>query len=214
MAYTGHTQPGSPPQQRDLGTVTVTKIAVGPLDNNSYVLRAPGGQTLLIDAAAEPATLLALLPEGLDAVLTTHSHGDHWGALAEVVAATDATTLAGVDDAAAIPVPTDTVLSDGDTVSLGDTQLQIIALRGHTPGSVAVALRDEDGRAHIFTGDSLFPGGVGRTTPETFPTLFADVSERLFDRFDDDTWIYPGHGWDTTLGSERPSLEEWQARGW
>jgi glyoxylase-like metal-dependent hydrolase (beta-lactamase superfamily II) len=77
-----------------------------------------------------------------------------------------------------------------------------------------VAWTDPQGRTHIFTGDSLFPGGVGRTTPETFPQLLDDVTVRLFDRFGDDTWIYPGHGWDTTLGAERPHLAEWRARGW
>lgn len=215
MEYDGHTQVGAPPQQRDLGPLTIIKIAVGPLDNNAYVLRAADGSTLLIDAAAEPETLLAQLPQGrLDAVLTTHRHADHWGALADVVGATGARTYAGAEEAMAIAVPTDVGLHHGDTISLGDLKLDVIGLRGHTPDSLALAWTDPGERTHVFTGDSLFPGGVGRTTSETFEQLLDDVTARLFERFDDDTWIYPGHGWDTTLGTERPHLAEWQSRGW
>lgn len=215
MDYDGHTQVGTPPQRRELGPLTVTKIAVGPLDNNAYILSARDGSTLMIDAAAEPDKLLAELPDGrLDAVLTTHHHDDHWGALAKVVAATGAQTYAGAAEAAAISVPTDVGLHHGDQVDLGDITLDVIGLRGHTPDSMALAWVDTDGRAHIFTGDALFPGGVGRTTPETFEQLLDDVTTRVFDRFDDDTWIYPGHGWDTTLGTERPHLAQWRARGW
>lgn len=215
MDYDGHTQVGAPPQIRDLGPLRITKIAVGPLDNNAYLLRTADGSTLLIDAAAEPETLLAQLLGGrLDAVLTTHSHADHWGALADVVSATGARTYAGAAEAAAIGVPTDHGLRHGDTVLLGDLTLEVIGLRGHTPDSLAVAWTDPEGRTHIFTGDSLFPGGVGRTTGETFEQLLDDVTSRLFDRFGDDTWVYPGHGWDTTLGVERPHLDEWRARGW
>ena len=93
--------------------------------------------------------------------------------------------------------------------------LEIIALRGHTPGSVAVLYRDPDGINHLFTGDSLFPGGVGRTTsPEDFTSLIDDVEARVFGELDDSTWFYPGHGDDSTLGVERPHLAEWRERGW
>ncbi len=101
-------------------------------------------------------------------------------------------------------------------------------LRGHTPGSVALVYREPvrptdqlgtdalPGRVHLFTGDSLFPGGVGNTQgdPDRFGRLIDDVVTRVFDRFDDSTWVYPGHGKDTTLGAERPHLEEWRRRGW
>jgi glyoxylase-like metal-dependent hydrolase (beta-lactamase superfamily II) len=103
--------------------------------------------------------------------------------------------------------------------------LEVVGLRGHTPGSVALVYREpataseadaSPARAHLFTGDSLFPGGVGATRGDAaaFDQLIADVTERLFDRFPDGTWVYPGHGRDTTLGAERPSLDEWRARGW
>lgn len=214
MTYTGRTQVGAAPQVRDLGTVTLTKLAVGPLDNNAYLLRAADGTTLLVDAAAEPDVILDLLPGGhLDAVLTTHSHRDHWQALADVVAHTGATTLASAVDAPAIGVATDTALAHGDTYPLGDAVLDVVGLRGHTPGSLAIHLTDSEGGHHLLTGDSLFPGGIGRTTDDTFDQLFADVTERLFEVYDD-AWVYPGHGWDTTLGTERPHLAEWRERRW
>ena len=216
MTYTGRSQVGAPPQTRTLGEITVTKIAVGELDNNAYLLTdAATGENLLIDAAAEPRALLAQLPDQrLDAVVTTHRHADHWGALAQVVAATGASTMAGEFDADAIGVPTDRRLGEGDNIPLGSTNLTVIHLAGHTPGHIALHLQAADGSHHVFTGDCLFPGGVGRTTDETFEQLYTDVTTKVFDRFDDDTWIYPGHGWDTTLGAERPHLQEWRERGW
>jgi glyoxylase-like metal-dependent hydrolase (beta-lactamase superfamily II) len=216
MDYTGDVTVGGPAQTRELGSLTLTKVAVGPYDNNAYLLQCQEtGELLLVDAAAEPGRLVELLDgSALAAVLTTHSHSDHWQALGEVVAKTGARTLAHADDADAIPVPTDVHLSHGDTVAVGRVQLEVIHLRGHTPGSVALRYHDPEGVDHLLTGDSLFPGGVGKTTRETFPQLFVDVRERVFDVMADDTWFYPGHGADSTLGAERPHLDEWRARGW
>jgi glyoxylase-like metal-dependent hydrolase (beta-lactamase superfamily II) len=94
--------------------------------------------------------------------------------------------------------------------------LDVMHLRGHTPGSVALAYQDPQGHAHIWTGDSLFPGGIGNVQkdPERFAQLLGDVRARIFDVYDDETWIYPGHGADTTLGAERPHLQQWRERGW
>jgi glyoxylase-like metal-dependent hydrolase (beta-lactamase superfamily II) len=93
--------------------------------------------------------------------------------------------------------------------------LDVVALRGHTPGSVALLYTDPAGSAHLFTGDSLFPGGPGKTlTPEAFSSLMDDLESRVFGPLPDDTWVYPGHGDDTTIGDERPQLGEWRARGW
>ena len=88
--------------------------------------------------------------------------------------------------------------------------------RGHTPGSVAVLWRGGAEGDHLFTGDSLFPGGVGNTDrdPQRFAQLIDDVEQRIFDRLEDSTWVYPGHGVDTTLGAERASLPAWRERGW
>jgi glyoxylase-like metal-dependent hydrolase (beta-lactamase superfamily II) len=185
------------------------------MDNNAYLLRSAGEQ-LLIDAANEPDRLLRLLGEGgLSTVVTTHQHGDHWQALDDVVGVTGAESLAHEADAGGIPVVSGT-LKDGDTVRVGDAELEIIHIVGHTPGSIALLYRDPAGHPHLFTGDSLFPGGVGNTEgdPERFASLIDDVEQKLFDRLPDDTWFYPGHGNDSTLGAERPHLKEWRERGW
>ena len=148
-------------------------------------------------------------------VVTTHRHRDHWQALAEVVAATGARTAAHADDASEIPVPTDRLVHDGDIIAVGDCRLEAIHLVGHTPGSIALLYTDPEGLPHLFTGDCLFPGGVGKTaTPQEFDSLYSGVVSRLFDRLPDETWVYPGHGNDTTIGAERPHLAEWRDRGW
>jgi glyoxylase-like metal-dependent hydrolase (beta-lactamase superfamily II) len=148
-------------------------------------------------------------------VLTTHRHADHWQALDEVVRDADAAVYAGAADADELPVAVDERLDHGDTITVGDLSLEIIALRGHTPGSIAVLYRDPEGIPHLFTGDSLFPGGVGKTTSaENFASLVDDVQERVFGTLPDETWFYPGHGNDSTLGAERPHVPEWRARGW
>lgn len=217
MSYTGAVTPGGPPDVRELADLTITKLSVGPMDNNAYLLRCRRtGEQLLIDAAAEAGRLLDLVGgAGLTTVVTTHQHRDHWQALSEVVAATGAASVAHAADAGPLPVVTRTV-AGGGTVRVGACDLEIIHLVGHTPGSVALLYRDPAGHPHLFTGDSLFPGGVGNThgDPEQFTSLINDVETKLFDRLPDDTWFYPGHGNDSTLGAERPSLPEWRARGW
>nr|KEP24090.1 Zn-dependent hydrolase [Georgenia sp. SUBG003] len=218
-----HVEPGGSAVVHRLGSVTVRKVSVSEQDNNAYLVTAGDGSQLLVDAADDAARLLALVDEGsgrLDAVVTTHRHWDHHRALPAVVEATGAAVLVGEEDAAELPVAATRTLADGDVVRVGDVQLEVVALRGHTPGSVALALREGDdgprpGRVHLFTGDSLFPGGVGRTwRPGDFTSLMDDVERRVFARFDDDARVYPGHGDDTTLGRERPHLAEWRARGW
>lgn len=216
MSYHGTVTPGGPPDVRELAHLIVTKVSVGPMDNNAYFLRCRDtGAELLIDAASEPERLLATVGDGpLVTVVTTHRHRDHWSALADVVAATGARTVSHADDAGAIDVPTDVVVHDADTVTVGTCSLRVIHLGGHTPGSIALLYDDPQGTPHLFTGDGLFPGGVGKTTTETFPTLYDNVVARVFDRLPDETWVYPGHGDDTVLGSERPSLAQWRDRGW
>src|SRR5699024_60640 len=112
-----------------------------------------------------------------------------------------------------LPVAVDRRVTDGDVVPVGVCELEVITLVGHTPGSIALAYRDDT--THIFTGDSLFPAGVGKTTnADDFSPPLQHVQSKLFDRCGDATWISPGHGDDTTLGRERPQLPEWRARGW
>jgi glyoxylase-like metal-dependent hydrolase (beta-lactamase superfamily II) len=217
VTYTGDVRVGGPSDTREIGGgLTVTKLAVGDMNNNAYLLRDASGQGLLIDAAAEPDRLIELIGDTpVTKIVTTHQHGDHWQALAAVKAATGAITVAHPADAPGIPVETDELVEDGGTVTFGDTELSVIHLVGHTPGSIALVI-DADGDApHIFTGDCLFPGGPGRTTrPEDFNSLMGGLEERVFKRLPDETWIYPGHGNDSTLGAERPHLQEWRTRGW
>jgi len=217
VTYTGDVHVGGPADVRELPGLVLSKVAVGPYDNNSYLLRCrETGEQVLIDAAAEPGTLLDLIGEdGIEAVITTHQHADHWQALGDVVAATGATTIAGRHDAEGIPVATDVVLDDGDEVVFGSITLRAIHLVGHTPGAIALLYDNPEGQPHLFTGDCLFPGGVGKTTtPEDFASLYGGVVAKVFDVLPDETWVYPGHGRDATVGAERPALGEWAARGW
>ncbi len=151
--------------------------------------------------------------------MTTHQHWDHVRALADVVAATGARTIAGRDDADALPVPVDDAVGQGDTVRVGAVTLDVLHLRGHTPGSIALAYRDDDdpaGRTHLFTGDSLFPGGIGNTKQpgQSFEALIEDVTDARLRRLRRRHVVLSGHGDDSTLGAERPHLQEWRERGW
>lgn len=216
--YHGDVHVGGAVQTHELAALMITKVAVGPMNNNAYLLRCRRtDEQVLIDAANDAKTLLGVIGEaGLARVITTHRHQDHWQALGEVVAKTNAITVAGRFDVEGIPVPTDEAVGDGDRIKVGQSELEVIHLVGHTPGSIALLYDDPSGAPHVFTGDSLFPGGVGNThnDPEAFKSLLGDVETKLFDRLPDETWVYPGHGADTTLGTERPSLPEWRARGW
>ncbi|MFG1879256.1 MBL fold metallo-hydrolase [Sphaerisporangium sp. NPDC049003] len=214
MTYTGDVTADGPADVRELPELTISKIEVGDFGNNAYLLRCrETGDGVLIDAAADAGRLLDLIGDGpISKIITTHQHQDHWMALAEVAKATGAETVAHPLDAPALPVPVTQPVEHGDKVTVGVVTLDVIHLRGHTPGSIALLYQD----SHLFTGDSLFPGGVGNTQrdPARFEQLYTDVAERIFDRLPDETWVYPGHGKDTTLGAERPSLPEWRARGW
>lgn len=219
--YTGDVAPGGPADVRELPALTIRKLAVSQMHNNVYLLTCRRtGEQLLVDAADDAPTILELVRGSgngeLATVVTTHQHWDHTRALADVVAATGARTVAGAEDADALPVPVDERLGQGDHVAVGDVVLDVIHLRGHTPGSIALAYPDPEGRTHLWTGDSLFPGGVGNTKNpgQSFASLIDDVTTRLFDVYDDETWFYPGHGADSTLGVERPHLPQWRERGW
>jgi glyoxylase-like metal-dependent hydrolase (beta-lactamase superfamily II) len=218
--YTGHVEPGSA-TRRTLPGATVVKTSVGPMDNNAYLITcSETGETLLIDAANDADALIGLVRDNaphVALIITSHQHFDHWQALEAVARATGAPTAAHQLDAGPLPVTPDRLLADGDTVSVGKLSFDVIHLRGHTPGSVALALSGPAAGdvTQLFTGDCLFPGGVGRTTkPADFESLLTGVKAKIFDRFGDDTVVYPGHGDDTTLGAERPHLDEWRSRGW
>jgi glyoxylase-like metal-dependent hydrolase (beta-lactamase superfamily II) len=217
MTYTGHVDPQGAPATREAGPLTITKVSVGPMDNNAFLLRSEAtSEVLLVDAANDAGTLLRLLGDAdLSTIVTTHRHPDHWQALAEVAKETNARLVAHPEDAEALPVVATDLVSDGDSVRIGDVTLDVIHLAGHTPGAIALLYREPGGRPHLFTGDSLFPGGPGRTgTPEDFRSLMTHLERKVFGPLPDETWVYPGHGDDTTLGTERPQLREWWDRGW
>jgi glyoxylase-like metal-dependent hydrolase (beta-lactamase superfamily II) len=218
--YTGHVDPGGRASTRTAGDLTITKVSVGPMDNNAYLLVCNDTRdALLIDAANDADRLMELIAAQqpavrLAGVVTTHRHADHWQALSAVVGATGATVFAGSADADELPVPVNVRLEHGDRIDLGSASLRVIALRGHTPGSVAIRYDESSGAVHLFTGDSLFPGGPGRTTsPADYTSLMDELEGRVFGEMPDGTWVYPGHGDDTTLGAERPQVAEWRARG-
>ena len=218
--YTGHVETQTA-ARRTLPGVSIIKMSVGPMDNNTYLVTcAKTGESLLIDAANDPELLVELVAEQapkLEMIVTTHQHFDHWQALEAVAEATGAPTAVHQLDAEALPVTPDRFLAGGDVIVIGDLNFDVIHLRGHTPGSVALALRPDGERTavQLFTGDCLFPGGPGRTTNVTeFQSLMGDLESRVFAVYGDDTVVYPGHGDDTTLGEERPRLGEWRERGW
>lgn len=214
-----HVEASGPPLEIDLGEgLSLTKISVGPMDNNAYLLRC-GDASVLIDAANDADRLLELIgPAGVGAIVTTHRHWDHLQALKEVAAGTGAGLYAGTPDAEAVARDAGVApvhgLWDGDAVPLGPHRLGVLGLVGHTPGSIIVELSTGE-RTSLFTGDSLFPGGPGKTAnAQDFTSLMDDLERKVFDRYDDDTVVHPGHGDSTTLGAERPHLAEWRARGW
>ena len=209
---------------RELGSLTITKVAVDEkMSNNCYLLTCK--HTGEASSSTPPTRRTSCCPSSatppLTHVITTHQHWDHHRALADVVEATGATTVAGIPDADAITtqtgVPIALEVKQGDTVPVGECTLEVISIAGHTPGSIAL-LYDDSGRRHphLFTGDSLFPGGVGNTFGDdaAFAQLIDEVETKVFQRLPDDTWFYPGHGNDSTIGAERPSLAEWRSRGW
>lgn len=215
----------------DLPQVTIRTRSVSEMDNNVYLITSKTtGSQVLIDAADEPEAIMELLasaandtPCDLDLVslITTHEHWDHIRALPDIVDRTKVPTSAGAPDAEAIQdatgVKAKVHLKHGDKAKFQGIELDVIGLRGHTPGSVAlVYVPNGDEPTVIFSGDSLFPGGVGNTwhDAQRFDSLLTDVTERVFGVYDDDTVVLPGHGGPTSLGVERPHLGTWRARGW
>lgn len=195
-------------------------IAVSDMENNVYlVTHRDSGTRLLVDAADEwPAIKQFIGDAPVERVLTTHRHWDHVRALADALADTGAVSGAGEYDADAIEEESGAVITErlkhGETITVGDIAIEIVHLRGHTPGSIALIIRDGDDTV-LISGDSLFPGGPGKTwSAEDFTSLMADLRSRIFDVLPDSTVVLPGHGAHTTIGTERPHLDEWQERGW
>lgn len=195
-------------------------IAVSDMENNVYlVTNRDSGARLLVDAADDWQAIKQFIgEEPVERVLTTHRHWDHVRALSDALADTGAVAAAGEYDADAIEEEAGVSIAErlkhGDTITVGDVAIEIVHLRGHTPGSIALIIRDGEDTV-LISGDSLFPGGPGKTwSPEDFTSLMADLRSRIFDALPDTAVVLPGHGAHTTIGSERPHLDEWQERGW
>jgi glyoxylase-like metal-dependent hydrolase (beta-lactamase superfamily II) len=191
----------------------VHRLVVGPMDNNVFVLRCKQtGDSVLIDAANEHEKLLELCQRlNVRRVLETHGHWDH---IQAVPAVRDAGYEVGVTAADAGMLPSyDFVLEDGSVTEVGRLRLEAIATPGHTPGSMCFLVA---GSPVLFSGDTLFPGGPGATKfpGGDFPSIIRSIEGRLFSPLPAETIVMPGHGTDTTIGAERPHLQEWLDRGW
>lgn len=190
----------------------ITKIVVGPYDNNVFIVRCRAtGDSVLLDAANEHEKLLALCKSlGVRRVLETHGHWDHIQAVPELRNAGYSVGVAAAD-AAMLP-SYDELIGHDERIEVGRLRLQTIATPGHTPGSTCFVL---EGSPVLFSGDTLFPGGPGGTKFEggDFPTIIESIDRRLF-TLPKETLVLPGHGADTTIERERPSLQEWVDRGW
>ncbi len=215
--YTGHVEPDGDWQDRTDGVLRVRKLSVGQMDNNVYVLAcARTGRALLVDAADRPQRLReAIAGVEVLAVVQTHGHWDHiraWEALRE----DPGLPIWGHPaDGELFPAEVDRALSGGERLAVGDLEVEVLHLPGHTEGSLLYLVHG-DQRPHLFSGDTLFPGGPGNTfgSAENHRRIMDGLEAQVFDRLPDDTWVYPGHGDDTTLGAERASLPEWRGRGW
>jgi glyoxylase-like metal-dependent hydrolase (beta-lactamase superfamily II) len=203
---------GVRPAHYESTAVRVEKVVVGPFENNAYVVRCRStGEAVLVDAANEHELLVPLCRAlGVRRVLTTHGHFDHIQAV-EAVREAGIDVGVAVEDAQMLP-SYDFVIGDEDAIAVGDLQLRAIHTPGHTPGSTSFLL---EGEPLLFSGDTLFPGGPGNTVFEgaSFEQIIASIDRRLF-TLPADLLVLPGHGLDTTVGTERPHLQEWVDRGW
>ena len=189
----------------------VRKIRVGNTENNTYLLECPAThEALLVDGCYEADTIMAGA-EGARVVgiVQTHGHYDHVDALVELKEKLDVPVYA--HPAEDYPVPIDVELSDGDTISFGkDHEVMVLHTPGHTPGGICLLIGE-----HLVSGDTLFPGGPGNTWGDgkLFDQIISNIETKLF-TLPDATRVYPGHGDDTTIGAERPHLDEWKDRRW
>ncbi len=200
------------PAHYETGDVRIDKYVVGPFENNVFVIRDKGsGDALLIDAANEHELLLEVCrATGVRRVLTTHGHWDH---IQAVVAVRNAGIEVGIAEADAAMLPSyDFTIPDDDVLTVGDLRFRSIHTPGHTAGSTCFVL---EGHPIVFSGDTLFPGGAGNTATEgaSFDEIIGSIDRRLF-TLPAQTLVLPGHGLDTTIGTERPNLDAWIERGW
>ena len=185
---------------------------LGPYENNIFLVSdANSGEGYVIDGGYEPKQIASAV-DGVTvkSILITHGHRDHHENVGDLKQLLAAPVAIGIDDAVQLSIEPDSLIVDQQTFNFGSLALHAIHTPGHTPGSTCFLIGK-----HLFTGDTLFPGGPGNTQkdPVRFERIVASIRDRLFS-LPDETLVYPGHGLDTTIGRERPHLEEWIARGW
>jgi len=193
----------------ETGTLIILKLVLGPFQTNGYILVCPQtGDSLVVDAPAEGERILQAL-QGTKPryIIMTHDHLDHTQALAQVAGSLAVPVAVHRADADGLPVRPEVFVSDGETLTLGRTQVRIIHTPGHTPGSLCLSIGDQ-----LLAGDTLFPGGPGRTgSPAAFRQIMGSIRDRLLG-LPDETAVHPGHGDSTTIGRERPAIEAFLAR--
>jgi len=187
----------------------IKKIEIGLFGTNAYVLVCEEtGEGVLIDAPGE-AGKISEQSKGVSVkyILLTHSHMDHTGALVELKFRWNVPVAGHELDSSGLPVPADILLSDGNTVSFGNVMLEVLHTPGHTSGSLCFLFGD-----HLFSGDTLFPHGPGRTnTPSDFKTIVDSLEKKIF-VLSDEVHVYPGHGEETVLKREKDEFQVFSSR--
>lgn len=207
MTYTGIVDAYGPADFRFLPGLLVAKMGLGPSGVNGYLLRCLRTEEQLLVDAADDALFVAAISSSrsLATIVTTHAHQEHTRALAHLYETTFADVLVHASEAADLPVAPARTVAHGDVVPVGEAALSVLHLPGHSPGSIGLLYEPADGSApHLFSGDALLHGGAGSTSnDEDRQTLSEALQHRVFDVLPDETWVYPGHGLDTTVGRER-----------
>ena len=192
------------------GGCLVFKVAgMGPYDNNGYVIADPGTkEAYLVDAPAEIERLLAEA-EGLQVkgVVVTHTHPDHVAGYADLKRLTDLPVAVHESDARRLPGKPDALLSHNDELRVGAVRIRVLHTPGHTPGALCL-----HAAGALVSGDTLFPGGPGRTNaPENLRQIVASIEERLLPLPEGDL-VLPGHGADTTIGASKAEFAVFKSK--
>ena len=189
--------------------VQIQRFELGPFGTNAYVVVCRRTRdSVLIDAPAEPGAIVSGL-EGTNPryILLTHSHMDHLGAFSELHSKLKAPVAAHASDAGKLPSPPETLLGDGDTISVGNLKFEVLHTPGHTPGSLCF----KAGK-YLISGDTIFPGGPGKTrSPSDFRQIIKSITEKIF-VLPDDTQIYPGHGDSTSVKKAKDEFATFSSR--